>query len=56
MPKIKEIKKIGCEESGKDSYTCNVEITAKMADAKEPAKAIKPITFVKGSDGWVMSQ
>jgi hypothetical protein len=54
MPEIKNIKKIGCKEDGEKAYKCDVEMEVTQMGATN--KGIRPLRFVKGSDGWVAQQ
>lgn len=50
-PTLKEVKKTGCKEDGENAYRCDVEIV--MTDGKSRNV---PMRFVKGSNGWSLSQ
>lgn len=54
MPEIKNVKKIGCKPDGDKAYKCDVEMEVTQMGATN--KAITPIRFVKGSDGWVATK
>jgi len=52
--KVNSAKKVGCKEDGKDAYKCDIEL-----DGEQPmmgrVQKIVPMRFVKGSNGWVVS-
>jgi len=45
-----EVKKIGCKEDGDNAYRCDIEIISKKGKNATSAR------FVKGSDGWMITQ
>ncbi len=53
-PEVKSIKKIGCKEDGENAYKCDVELEVTQMGSTN--KAIAPMRFVKGSDGWVAAE
>lgn len=59
--KIHELKKLGCaKEQGGIGYNCEYEIDSEgpnllMGGAKVRTKTMHKARFVKGSDGWVIS-
>lgn len=56
LPKVYEVKKLGCAAAQDASgYNCDVEV-----DSSAPFigrnKRVSKIRFVKGSDGWVITE
>ena len=52
-PATKNVKKIGCKEDGDKAYKCDVEMEVTFMG--NTTKGAAPIRFVKGSDGWTLS-
>ena len=52
-PEIKSFRKIGCKEDGEKAYRCDVEV--EVSQLGSTAKSAKSMRFVKGSDGWAVS-
>lgn len=52
---IRDVKKLGCEKSSAASYKCDVEWTATVPLLGE-SKKLGTLTFMKASDGWVVSK
>jgi hypothetical protein len=46
---VPEIRKIGCKDDGENAYRCDIEVNGKAG------KKIVPARFVKGSDGWAVT-
>ena len=46
---VPEFKKLGCKDDGERAYRCYIEVITKRG------KKIIPARFVKGSDGWVVT-
>jgi predicted small lipoprotein YifL len=46
---VPEVKKLGCKEDGDNAFRCDIEINGKAG------KKVVPARFVKGSDGWVIT-
>ena len=53
-PEVKSVKKIGCKEDGSNAFKCDVEI--EVAHMGSTNKAVRPMRFVKTSDGWQASE
>lgn len=54
MPKITGAKKVGCKEDGESAYRCDVEVQVSQNGAVN--STVTQMRFVKGSDGWLLSQ
>lgn len=54
MPQVKSVKKIGCKEDGNNAFKCDVEV--EVAYMGSTNKAVRPMRFVKTSDGWQASE
>lgn len=52
-PEFKGVRKIGCKDDGEKAYRCDVEI--ELVQAGTVAKKPVSLRFVKGSDGWLVS-
>lgn len=49
---IKNVKKIGCKESGEKAFMCDVELFVSKNGVEN--KGVRTMKFVKASDGWVV--
>ncbi|MDP2000160.1 MAG: hypothetical protein Q8K22_11285 [Rhodoferax sp.] len=54
IPEVKSVKLIGCKGDGEKAYKCDVEM--EIAQMGSTNKGIAPMRFVKGSDGWTVSE
>ncbi len=54
LPEVKSVKVIGCKGDGEKAYKCDVEM--EIAQMGSTNKGIAPMRFVKGSDGWTVSE
>jgi hypothetical protein len=52
---IRDVRKLGCEKASAASYKCDVEWTATLPVLGE-SKKLGTLTFMKASDGWVVSK
>lgn len=56
LSKVYGVKKLGCAEAqDATGYNCDAEVDASMPFAGR-SKRVTKIRFVKGSDGWVVTQ
>lgn len=51
---LKEVKKIGCKESGESAYLCDVELVMQVGENSK--SQITQMRFVKGSNGWALTR
>ena len=57
LPKFHGAKKLGCTNAQSGTgYSCDVEIDVTGANGGPRKKGVMKVRFVKGSDGWMMTQ
>ena len=57
LPKFHGAKKLGCTSAQSGTgYSCDVEIDVTGAHGGPRKKGVTKVRFVKGSDGWMMTQ
>ena len=52
-PEIKSLRKIGCKPDGEKAYACDVEV--EVSHLGSTIKAVRPVRFVKGGEGWAVA-
>lgn len=54
--RIADVEKIGCQESGKNAYTCDVRYKVSGGLAGSAGRSMSaPVRMISASEGWVVS-